>query len=113
MQADGLSIAAVLEHYGADLHRVGEHGWRPLRCPFHDDRLASASVNLAKGAFRCHGCAAKGDAIALIKQQEGTDYQGAIQFAEEVLGASCGDVRRAAKRAAPKQRSQWRDTLFG
>lgn len=113
MQAPELTIAAVLEHYGADLARVRETGWRPLRCPFHDDKLASASVNLAKGAFRCHGCDAKGDAIGLIKAREGLDYPGAIQFAEEILGQSCGDVRSTAKRAAPKQRSQWRDTLFG
>jgi DNA primase len=84
-----------------------------MRCPFHDDKQASASVNLAKGAFRCHGCDAKGDAIGLIKTREGLDYQGAIQFAEEILGRSCGGVRRPARKTAAQQRSQWRDTLFG
>lgn len=111
MQADGLSIAAVLEHYGASLHRVSEHGWRPLKCPFHDDKQASASVNLTKGAFKCHGCDAKGDAIGLIKSQEGLDFNGALQFAQEVLGRSVGDVSRSAQR--PKRKpSRWREQLF-
>jgi DNA primase len=113
VQAPDLGIAEVLEHYGADLARVRETGWRPMRCPFHKDNRASASVNLAKGGFNCHGCGVKGDAISLIKSQEGLDYQGAIQFAEEILGRSCGGVRRPARKTAAEQRSQWRDTLFG
>jgi DNA primase len=112
-----LSIATVLEHYGADLTRVSEHGWRKIRCPFTDnhkrgDRVPSASVNLAENAFACHACSAKGDAISLIKDQEGTDYQGALKFAEEVLGQSVDGVRHPARRASPVERSEWRDTLF-
>jgi DNA primase len=106
-----LSIAVVLEHYGADLSRVRETGWRPLRCPFHDDRTASASVNLAKNAFACHACAVKGDSIGLIKHQEGLDYKGALQFIQEVLGQSVGDVRRPAT-TRKRPTSQWRDRLF-
>ena len=40
----------------------------PVRCfdagaHRHDDRNASASLNLAHGAFRCHGCGLKGGAF--------------------------------------------------
>ena len=33
---------------------------RPFRCPSHDDRQASASVNVLKGVWFCHACQAKG-----------------------------------------------------
>ncbi len=32
----------------------------PIRCPLHDDRRASASVNLRKGVWNCQGCGSKG-----------------------------------------------------
>lgn len=116
MQAPELSIAAVLEHYGADLARVSEHGWRSVRCPFtdkHTDKRPSGRVNLALNAYCCLACGTKGDAIKVIREIEGLDFQGAVQFAEEILGQSCGDVRKPTRRTAPVQRSQWRDTLFG
>jgi DNA primase len=118
MSAPELDIAAVLTHYGADLTRVSEHGWRSIRCPFtenhsRDDKCASGRVNLALNAYACMACSIKGDAISLIKQREGVDFQGALQFAEDILGSSVGGVRRPARKTAAEQRSQWRDTLFG
>lgn len=32
----------------------------PIRCPLHDDRHASASVNLRKGVWNCQGCGSSG-----------------------------------------------------
>jgi DNA primase len=108
-----LSIAAVLEHYGADVHRVSETGWRPVKCPFHDDRLASGSVNLSKNGFRCHACGVHGDAIGLVMEREGMGYIDALSFASSVLGASIPDVPRSARRReAKRQPSQWRTRLF-
>ena len=108
--ATELTIAVVLEHYGADLHRTQTVGWRPLKCPFHDDRTASASVNLSKGGFRCHACGVSGDSIKLIMEQEGLGYKDAVAFAETTLGQVVGGVRRPANE--PKRRpSRWRDRL--
>jgi DNA primase len=112
MATPDLDIAAVLEHYGADVSRVSTVGWRPVRCPFHDDRNASASVNLNLGGFRCHACDVKGDAVSLIKQREGLDYRGAVAFAQEVLGKSVTGVRGSANGAQPKRPSRWRERLF-
>jgi DNA primase len=105
-------IDKVLEHYGADLHRIRETGWQNVKCCFHEDAHASASVNLAKGGFACHACGIKGDAISLIKLREGLDYRGALTFAETVLGQSVGDLRRPASHDQPRRVSQWRDKLL-
>lgn len=103
-------IDKVLEHYGADLTRVSPVGWRPLKCPFHPDRNASASVNLNLGGFRCHACGVHGDALKIIQEQEGLGYKDAVAFAETVLGQSVGGIRRPANEQK-RRPSRWRDKL--
>jgi DNA primase len=34
-----------------------------VRCPFHDDRHPSLSINYELAVFFCHGCGTKGDVI--------------------------------------------------
>ena len=107
-----LTIAAVLEFYGADLTRVAATGWRSLKCPFHSDQHASARVNLELGAFKCHGCEAYGDAISLIEHTEGLDFRGACEWSENILGASHQGIHEPAKKRQARKRSVWRHTLF-
>jgi hypothetical protein len=49
------------EYYRRHLHalRITGHQAR-ARCPFHEDRNPSLSVNLVDGRFNCFGCGAKG-----------------------------------------------------
>ncbi len=76
------SIVKVLKHYGAD--RVPEgRGWRAMRCPFHDDTNASASVNNGE-AFHCHACGVSGDALKIIMEQESCDFPTALKLAEDM-----------------------------
>lgn len=104
-------IAKVLESHGADLSRVSEVGWRPLRCPYHDDKQASASVNLNLGGFRCHACGMRGDALKLIQEKEGVGYKDAVAIAEALSGERLAGVRLTTHRTTPRKRSKWRDTL--
>lgn len=106
-------IDKVLEHYGADLTRVSLVGWRPVKCPFHDDRNASASVNLNLGGFRCHACGIHGDAIKLIQEREGLGFKDAVSKLEEISGESVPGVSRSASGSKPRrQPSRWRQKLF-
>lgn len=77
------SIVAIIEHYGG---KVGQErsGWYKIKCPFHDDSHASATVNLEYEAFNCFGCGTKGDAYKLIIEQEGVDFREAYLFAERI-----------------------------
>ncbi len=77
-------MAAYLEHLGVQVH--GGHGWRKVRCPFHDDRSPSATVSGDGGAFKCHVCDVKGDVFSLVMANEGVDFIGAKQFIETELG---------------------------
>ena len=101
-----ISIVDLLVHYGADLSRVNPSrvGWQPMKCPWHEDRVSSASVNITNDVFRCHACDMKGDAISIIKEVEGLDYGAAIEYAREVLGASVEDLPQPV--AKPKRKRQ-------
>lgn len=73
-------IKAVLEAHGAT--RVPDAtGWASMRCPYHKDRDASASINATLGKFRCHGCGVHGDAFDLIQHHDQVDFKGARTIA--------------------------------
>jgi DNA primase len=60
------------------LRRVGS---RYLgRCPFHDERTPSFSVNATDKLYYCFGCGAKGDLITFVRETEHLDFVGAIEW---------------------------------
>lgn len=87
-----IPIDALLEHLGAvvPVSFIGV-GWRAMRCPFHDDDQASASINIQLGKFRCHACDVGGDVVDLVRAElalpetpEGTIE--AVEWLERELG---------------------------
>ena len=110
-----LTIADVLKHYGTDVDGVLDYGWRSVRCPFHDDHVKSAGVNIADNAFACHACDVHGDALNVIARAEwfGTvlepDRKAADEFASRVFGQSLPAISRATDE--PKKPT-WRARLF-
>ena len=54
--------------------------WRTVRCPFHDDKHASLSINADTGGFLCHACGARGgDVLSFHMQRHGLDFKTAAQ----------------------------------
>ena len=53
------------------------------RCPFHDERTPSFSVNAVDKLYYCFGCGAKGDLITFVRETEGLDFAGAIEWLGE------------------------------
>ena len=74
-----------MKHYGV-AWIPNSLGWAKIKCPFHEDDHASASVNLREQLFVCHGCGVKGDAINIIMKHEGVTYRAAIEIAKGVVG---------------------------
>src|ERR687888_733267 len=50
------------------------------RCPFHDERTPSFSVNAPDKLYYCFGCGAKGDLITFVRETEHLDFVGAIEW---------------------------------
>jgi DNA primase len=77
------AAADMVEIVGArtQLRKVGAR-WTG-RCPFHEERTPSFSVNAADKLFYCFGCGMKGDLITFVKETEGLDFVGAIEWLAE------------------------------
>ena len=76
---DNYSIEALVDH----------GGWRPVRCPFHDDRSPSASANVSVDAFKCFSCDIMGDSWSLIchfKTIPKDEFRRAVDWAEANVG---------------------------
>jgi len=52
------------------------------RCPFHEERTPSFSVSPGRGYY-CFGCHQKGDVITFVRETQGLDFVGAIEWLAE------------------------------
>jgi DNA primase len=60
--------------------RKGSGGRYTGRCPFHEERTPSFSVSPDRGFYHCFGCGASGDTISFVRETEGLDFVGAIEW---------------------------------
>src|ERR671934_3155830 len=49
------------------------------RCPFHEERTPSFSVNAQDKLFYCFGCGKGGDLVSFVMETERVDFAGAIE----------------------------------
>jgi DNA primase len=50
------------------------------RCPFHEERTPSFSVNAQEKLYYCFGCGAGGDAITFVRETEQLDFSQAVEW---------------------------------
>jgi DNA primase len=50
------------------------------RCPFHDEKTPSFTVNTARGIFKCFGCGKAGDSIKFVMEHEHFSYPEALKY---------------------------------
>jgi DNA primase len=53
------------------------------RCPFHEERTPSFSVNPAEKLFYCFGCGKGGDVITFVRDTEQLDFADAVEWLAE------------------------------
>jgi len=53
------------------------------RCPFHDERTPSFSVNPVDKLYYCFGCGKGGDVISFVRESRGLDFAEAIEWLAE------------------------------
>ena len=73
----GADFVAVVEER-TPLRKAGAH--LTGRCPFHEERTPSFSVNPAKGLYYCFGCGKGGDMITFVEETQGLDFAGTIEW---------------------------------
>ena len=101
--------ADIVEIVGArtQLRRVGSR-WVG-RCPFHDERTPSFSVNAERKLYHCFGCGAGGDLIGFVRETEGLDFVQAVEWLAERARVPL-EYEEASPEA--EQRRARRDRLF-
>lgn len=90
-------IVDVLRHYGFE-NVPQSGGWKPVKCAFHGDRHASASVNPDLGGFRCHTCDISGDAIKIVMEMEQVGFLEAVDKIHEITGDEVLDLPGRSQR---------------
>ncbi|HSI98598.1 MAG TPA: CHC2 zinc finger domain-containing protein, partial [Gaiellaceae bacterium] len=53
------------------------------RCPFHEERTPSFSVNPVDKLYYCFGCGKGGDVISFVRETENLDFVGAVEWLAE------------------------------
>ena len=84
------------------------------RCPFHEERTPSFSVNPVDKLYYCFGCGKGGDVVSFVRETENLDFVGAIEWLAERFrvpleyeesspraGAGAPTSRAALRRARP------------
>ncbi|MDR2906089.1 MAG: DNA primase [Helicobacteraceae bacterium] len=96
-----------------DLRRSGANYM--ARCPFHDERTASFSVN-SKGFYYCFGCGAKGDVIDFVQNMEKVSFGEAAQKIADMYNFTLeyergADYKKRDYRPLEALRNFYRDNL--
>ena len=77
------------------------------RCPFHEERTPSFSVNPTEKLYYCFGCGAGGNLFGFVQEKESLDFAGAVEYLADRYGIALeyeetsarGDAERRRKRA--------------
>ena len=75
------------------------------RCPFHEERTPSFSVNPAEKLYYCFGCGAGGNLIGFVMAKENLDFPEAVEYLADEYGIAIeydessarGDADRRAR----------------
>ncbi|MDF1596813.1 MAG: DNA primase [Acidimicrobiia bacterium] len=70
-------------------------------CPFHQEKTASMSIDVARGLYHCFGCGAGGDVFKFVQETQALDFSEAVEH----LAARSGITLRIDKEAA-RQRGE-------
>ena len=90
------SLEDLFREDGIDLRGPGPN--KSARCPFHDDRTASLSVNVVDNVYLCHGCGEKGGPKAyLVKNRGLSEFE-----AQKLIRDDFSDTGPAKPKKPPK-----------
>lgn len=86
-------IAPILESLGQYIPPGSRRGRVKVKCVFHDDDVASATIDFDNQRFRCFACDESGDAVELIMRHEGVKFAAALERCEDITGSAKSAVR--------------------
>jgi len=73
-----VDIVALFDSFGVTLEPKGKG--LVGRCPWHEDREPSLSVDREKGLYHCFGCGESGDVVTLVQKVRGASFREALEY---------------------------------
>ena len=77
------------------------------RCPFHEEKTPSFSVNPVDKLYYCFGCGKGGDIISFVRETENLDFVGAVEWLAERFRIPI-EVEEASPRVEAERRRRER-----
>ena len=106
---DRVDIVEVIDRR-VKLRKAGKN--YSARCPFHDEKTPSFSVNPDKQFYYCFGCGAGGNALGFVMDYENLDFPQAVETLAGSAGLEVprepGPRRPATRRARTEQQAPLR-----
>jgi DNA primase len=94
----------ILSRYGLKPNGFGEE--RMIRCPFHDDRTPSCSVNLGKKLFHCFACGETGTILDFVARMESCSVAEAARLLDKQVVSSAITSTCSEKPREPVEESR-------
>ncbi len=99
-------IVEAIQRYYPDWEPPPDHReWNKCLCPFHGESNPSAAVSYELDGFNCFACSTKGDAISIIRQEEGVGFVEARRIADAICGGVEAHTRMGRSLRSVKQRT--------
>ncbi len=78
------------------------------RCPFHNEKTLSFSVQPEKQFYYCFGCGAGGNAIGFVMNYDGSDFPAAVESLARMPAWKCrGKNPKPRPGATPRTTNCW------
>jgi DNA primase catalytic core len=91
-----VDIVSLFDSFGVELTAKGK-GFAG-RCPWHDDKEPSLSVDREKGLYHCFGCGESGDVVSLVQKVRSVGFREALEFLRTQAGSPPSNGKRASRR---------------
>ena len=76
------------------------------RCPFHEERTPSFSVNPTEKLYYCFGCGAGGNLFGFVQQKENLDFAAAVEHLADRYGIALEYEESSARGDAERRRRE-------
>ena len=76
------------------------------RCPFHEERTPSFSVNPAEKLYYCFGCGAGGNLFGFVQAKENLDFAAAVEYLADRYGIALEYEESSARGDAERHRRE-------
>lgn len=103
------NIVEVARRY-VDLERKGSKYW--ARCPIHNEKTPSFTLNEELGLYHCFGCGASGDVFSFIQAVEHCDFKDAVKMLAERAGMQVPEYKAGGNQTKRDEERRYKERLY-